>query len=201
MGSSGHGHGMFVTPEMADKAPIQVKRVVTDFTPFIGTGLGLYEAYTGEDIITGAKLPWWERGLNVIPVLGPIRKSAKAINAIDDLKDIAKTADKAKDGVDAVKINKTHGNKLDDKPAEGYTLRDKKTGEVKKYGETTRGEDKFGTGNQKRYTKKELKEKGVYYQKETSGTKKEMHRWQHEMIKKYKSNNKGDRPSLNKSDY
>jgi RHS repeat-associated protein len=97
MGSSGHGHGMIVTPEMANKAPIQVKRIVTDFTPFIGSGLGLYEAYTGEDILTGTKLAWWERALNAIPLVGPIRKSAKSINAIDDLKDVAKAVSKAKE--------------------------------------------------------------------------------------------------------
>ena len=95
----------------------------------------------------------------------------------------------------------SHGNKLDDKPAEGYTLRDKKTKEVKKYGETTRGEDKFGEGKQKRYSKKELEEKGVDYKKETNGTKKEMHKWQNEKIKNHKENNKGKRPDLNKSDY
>ncbi|MBT9484959.1 MAG: hypothetical protein IV095_10625 [Sediminibacterium sp.] len=102
---------------------------------------------------------------------------------------------------DDAKTNKTHGNKLDDKPAEGYTLRDKKSGEVKKYGETTRGEDKYGKGGQKRYTKKELKERDVYYQKESSGTKKEMHKWQNEKIKEHKTNNNGKRPRLNKSDY
>ena len=96
---------------------------------------------------------------------------------------------------------KSHGNKLDDKPAEGYTLRDKKTNDVKKYGETTRGEDKFGDGKQKRYGKKELEEKGVNYKKEESGTKKDMHKWQNEKIKDHKNTNDGKRPDLNKSDY
>ena len=96
---------------------------------------------------------------------------------------------------------KTHGNKLDDKPAEGYSLRDKKTGGVKKFGETTRGEDAFGAGKQKRYSKGYLKGKDLYYQKEISGTKKGMHKWQHDKIIDHKNNNKGDRPDLNKSDY
>jgi len=96
---------------------------------------------------------------------------------------------------------KSHGNKLDDKPAERYSLRDRNTGEVKKHGETTRGEDKYGAGNQKRYSKKELREKNLDYVKENSGTKKEMHKEQHEKILEHKRNNNGKRPELNKSDY
>lgn len=95
----------------------------------------------------------------------------------------------------------THGNKLDDKPAERYSLRDRTTGEVKKHGETTRGEGKYGAGNQKRYSKKELKEKNLDYNKENSGTKKDMHKEQHEKILEHKKNNNGQRPELNKSDY
>jgi hypothetical protein len=106
---------------------------------------------------------------------------------------------KMRAGVDVPK--KTHGNKLDDKPAEGYTLEDRDDGTVKKYGETTRGEDAFGEGEQKRYSKKELKEKNVDYVKQESGTKKEMHRWQHEKIVEHKEKNGGKRPDLNKSDY
>jgi hypothetical protein len=112
-----------------------------------------------------------------------------------------KALDKVDEALDGVKKNKTHGNKLDDKPAEGYSLRDRNTKETKKYGETTRGEDKYGTGNQKRYTKKYLKENNVDYVRETSGTKKNMHIWQHEKIKDHKSHNEGERPRLNKSDY
>ena len=99
-----------------------------------------------------------------------------------------------------VKAN-THGNTLDDKPAERYTLKDRQTGEVKKHGETSRGEDKYGAGNQKRYSKKYLKENDVDYVKENSGTKKDMHKEQHEKILEHKKNNNGKRPDLNKSDY
>lgn len=98
-------------------------------------------------------------------------------------------------------LKRSHGNKLDDKPAEGYTLRDRKTGEIKKYGETTRGEDTFGSGKQKRYSKKYLKENNVRYIKEVSGTKKDMHKWQHEKILDHKAQNGGQRPKMNKSDY
>jgi len=96
---------------------------------------------------------------------------------------------------------RTHGNKLDDKSAEGYTLRDLETGEVKKFGETTRGENKFGSGKQKRYSKKYLKKHNVEYKKEVSGTKKDMHKWQHEKILDHKAQNGGERPKMNKSDY
>ncbi|MDX2045473.1 MAG: polymorphic toxin-type HINT domain-containing protein, partial [Chitinophagaceae bacterium] len=96
--------------------------------------------------------------------------------------------------------SKTHGNKLDNKPAEGYSLKDRSTGEVQKFGETTRGERKFGSGNQKRYSKKYLKENNLDYVKETQGGKKTMHKWQNKKITDYKSNN-GKRPRLNKSDY
>jgi RHS repeat-associated protein len=98
-------------------------------------------------------------------------------------------------------IVQSHGNKLDDKPAERYSLRDKNTTEVKKHGETTRGEDKNGQGNQKRYSQKELDEKNVDYKKENSGTKKDMHQEQHKEILEHKKNNNGQRPDFNKNDY
>lgn len=94
-----------------------------------------------------------------------------------------------------------NGNTLGDQPAEQYSLRDRKTGQVKKYGETTRGEDANGAGNQKRYSKKELKSNDVDYVKEASGTKKDMHKLQTQKIREYKSDNNGQRPPLNKSDY
>ncbi|OZG70208.1 hypothetical protein BTA51_27470 [Hahella sp. CCB-MM4] len=72
---------------------------------------------------------------------------------------------------------------------------------ISKYGETTRGEDRFGDNKQKRYSKKFLKENNVDYVKQESGTKKEMHKWQHEKILEYKAENGGKRPRLNKSDY
>jgi hypothetical protein len=100
----------------------------------------------------------------------------------------------------ANETEKTHGNKLDDKPAEGYSLQDRDTGAVQKYGETTRGEDKFGEGNQKRYSKDYLKKNNVDYVKEASGTKKDMHQWQHDKIVEHKEQT-GSRPPLNKSDY
>ncbi|UOY93295.1 hypothetical protein MUG87_03980 [Ectobacillus sp. JY-23] len=77
-------------------------------------------------------------------------------------------------------------------PARGYTLRDIKTHKIQKYGETTRG--------RARYSKKFYKQENVYMQFEVSGTKKEMHQWQHKKIVAYKKRY-GQRPRLNKSDY
>jgi hypothetical protein len=87
-----------------------------------------------------------------------------------------------------------HGNDhATTKQAQGYTLRDKDTGEVLKYGETTQGTS--------RYSKEYLKEHNAEMVFETKGTKAEMHKWQHEKIVEYKSQNNGARPPLNKSDY
>ena len=87
-----------------------------------------------------------------------------------------------------------HGNSLNTtKPAKGYALKDNDTDGILKYGETTRGEN--------RYTKKYLKENNAYMDFQANGTKREMHDWQHEKILEYKENNNGQRPSLNKSDW
>ncbi|MBD2768464.1 hypothetical protein IC235_11240 [Hymenobacter sp. BT664] len=94
-----------------------------------------------------------------------------------------------------------HNNKLGDQPAEGYTLRDRDTKGVNKFGETTNGESKNGAGNQKRYSNSYLEKTNSFYQKEVDGTKTGMHKWQTEQIRKYKADNNGQRPPLNKSDY
>ena len=86
--------------------------------------------------------------------------------------------------------NKVHANSLDTGlPAEGYTLRNKDTGEILKYGETTRGKQ--------RYTQKYLDNNAVYVS-EIRGTKREMHYWQHEKIIDYMYV-ADQRPPLNKS--
>jgi hypothetical protein len=91
-------------------------------------------------------------------------------------------------------VSSSHGNSLStDKPARGYTLRDRKTGKILKYGETTRGN--------KRYSQKYLDEHNAVMQFEAKGTKAEMHQWQHDKIKEYKRTHDGERPDLNKSDW
>ena len=88
---------------------------------------------------------------------------------------------------------KVHGNSLDsDAPAIGYTLRDINTEEVMKYGELRR---------KKRYSTAYLKSETVTMDFEETGTKREMHRWQHEKILDHKVRHDGRRPRLNKSTY
>ena len=90
----------------------------------------------------------------------------------------------------------THGNSLDCcKKAYGYKLVDRDTGDLLKYGETTEATPR------NRYTQ-------AYYDKEnarmvvvTTGTKREMHTWQHLKILAYKASHGGARPPLNLSDY
>jgi hypothetical protein len=78
-------------------------------------------------------------------------------------------------------------------PAQGYSLRSKTTGQVLKYGETTLGNA--------RYSKAYLKRLNANIQFEASGSKAEIHEWQHEQILNYKSQNGGQRPPENKNDY
>ena len=94
-----------------------------------------------------------------------------------------------------------HGNRKGLQRAEGYTLRDRTTGRIRKFGETTRGDRKFGSGKQRRYSKKFLDDNNLDYVKEKQGSKKAMHKWQNEKIVEHKNNNGGNRPDLNKSDY
>ena len=91
-----------------------------------------------------------------------------------------------------------HGNTLGNQPAELYCLNCIETGEPKKYGKTTHGEDRYGAGNQKRYSTDEIEEMGVEYEKIDSGTKSDMHSQQTEMIKQYEKEN-GKKPELNKT--
>jgi hypothetical protein len=87
-----------------------------------------------------------------------------------------------------------HGNNLrTTKPAQGYTLRNRDTGAVLKYGETTLGKG--------RYSAKYLREHNAEMVFEKWGTKAEMHQWQHEQILEYKRTHGGQRPPLNKNDY
>jgi RHS repeat-associated protein len=182
----------------------------TDFIPFVGSikqiGMGLYhgdlkEAALGVVFLTVDVFTAGEGG-EALKVGEVLVEDELKIGAEDEVKEITERELEetiAKDtGEDGTLAEKTHGNTLDDKPAEGYELRDKNTGEVKKYGETTRGEDKFGSGKQKRYTKKYLKENDLVYKKAKSGTKREMHQWQTKLIKGHESMT-GSRPVLNKT--
>ena len=87
-----------------------------------------------------------------------------------------------------------HGNVKDSGlPAEGYTLRSRRTGEVLKYGETTRGPQ--------RYSQKYLESVDTEILFEATGTKAQMYEWQHQRILEYEAAHGGQRPPLNKSDF
>lgn len=130
----------------------------------------------------------------------PQIKGAKFTGAISDGFKQTPLSQGIQRGMTETAKTKSHGNKLNNTPAEGYTLRNK-SGDIQKFGETTRGEAKFGVGQQKRYSRKFLKDHDLEYIVETSGNKIDMHRWQHLNILNYKMENGGQRPPLNKSDY
>jgi hypothetical protein len=79
--------------------------VMLDFIPGVGTAKGIAEAISGEDLITGQELEWWERVLGVLPLLGglvaAIAAVSKMANAADAASDIARGADRAADTADA----------------------------------------------------------------------------------------------------
>jgi RHS repeat-associated protein len=104
--------------------------------------------------------------------------------------DIANERARTNGGIAADVHSNDHKTK---KQAQGYSLRDKDTGEVLKYGETTRGTA--------RYTKVYLDENNARMQFEAKGTKAQMHKWQHDKILEYKKQHDGARPPLNKNDY
>lgn len=89
----------------------------------------------------------------------------------------------------------THGNShATTKPAYGYILRDADTHEVIKFGETT------AKRPSRRYSQAYYKRNNAYMQVVKTGTKKQMHQWQHQRIVQYKDRH-GIRPHLNKCNY
>jgi transposase len=79
-------------------------------------------------------------------------------------------------------------------PAIGYTLRDVDTGEIVKYGETTQKPTE-------RYSRAALRSMNAELVVEVSGTKREMHSWQHRKILEYKAAHGGIPPTYNFNDY
>lgn len=93
-----------------------------------------------------------------------------------------------------------HGNTLGSQPAESYCLTCRTTGEVVKYGETTHGENRYGVGNQKRYTRTKMSDMHADYKPLNTGAKIDMHREQTENIRRHQQEF-GERPRYNKTDY
>ena len=91
-------------------------------------------------------------------------------------------------------IKPDHGNSLNTtKPATGYQLIDNNTGQLMKYGETTRGTKRYSNIFYERY--------GVSMETMAYGSKVEMHYWQNIKILEYKAINNGNRPPWNLSDW
>ncbi len=124
----------------------------------------------------------------------PEDRGAAVVQGAQAIATVAAAVAGAGGGVKKWASGAKHGNSLiSTKPAKGYSLRDRTTGEVLKYGDTINGT--------KRYTQTYLDKHHARIQFEAKGTKREMHQWQHEKILEYKANNGGTRPPLNKSDY
>lgn len=88
-------------------------------------------------------------------------------------------------------INPFHGNDLRNTAiTTGYTLRDKISGAIQKIGETMYPAT--------RYSERWLKNNGLVFQEETTGTKFDMHIWEHEKLGSYLFDNLA-LPALNKS--
>ena len=123
-----------------------------------------------------------------VPLISGLGEAADAANAARKISNTATDAKKAAKTV--------HGNSLDYPGVNyGYILSDKTTGEVVKFGETI--------NPTKRYTKKFLNgenptNKPLDMTIVTSGTKQDIHHWQHEQIVDFYEAI-GKLPALNKS--
>ena len=181
---------MFVDPD--GHSPIDVAFLVFDIgklgmAMYTGVGVGSALIDVGASIV-GVGSP--------IPFAGQAIKAARAAERGVEIARVAeKAADAGRNAEHAVEgvVKKVHGNShATTKPAEGYVLLDRCTGECIKYGETTMGT--------KRYSAKYLEDANARMRFEAQGTKKEMHQWQHEKILEHKEMFEV-RPRLNFSDY
>jgi len=90
-----------------------------------------------------------------------------------------------------VREAKIHGNSLDcPSLTQGYTLRDKTTGEILKYGQTIHGLRRFSQAYRDRNNAE------MFF--ETKGSKREIRAWETEQIKSYMAQHGGKLPPLNR---
>jgi len=140
--------------------------------------------YLAGDILLGA-LPFVPAGI------GPAAKGGKVFlqYARYNVKSFIRASNTSADAARGLRNVVYHGNDLRTlKPAKGYVLENRSTGEILKYGETTRG--------YKRYSEIYLKSINAEMRFMAKGTKREMHFWQHEKILEYKAKY-GKFPPLN----
>jgi RHS repeat-associated protein len=89
-----------------------------------------------------------------------------------------------------------HGNSLESKlPAVGYVLVDRDNGAIVKYGETTQ------IPATARYSDAEYEAMNARMRIVKTGSKREMHCWQHQQILAYRNARNGQRPRYNFNDY
>lgn len=147
----------------------------------------------------------WDVAATLIPYApgAYVGNGIKAVNGLNKAVDFAQTADKAGDAVkvvrqsdniaDGVNVVKkaVHGNSLKStKLTYGYVLKDEATKEILKFGETSKGASRY---TNKFYTSTNSRMFII-----TSGTKCEMHYWQHNQIISF-LDTYGTKPPLNKS--
>lgn len=135
--------------------------------------------------------------MDLVPIvtgLGEMIRGAKTVGRVTDTVQIAKAAECSTNAIGVVKnAKRIHGNSLKTtKETVGYALRKTDTGEIMKFGETTRGV--------KRYTNKFYIENGVYMDIMARGSKYDMHLWQHDQIIEY-TQKRGTRPPWNKTNW
>ncbi len=89
------------TQEQRDATDRKVSMLV-GFIPFVGTGKGIADAITGRDVMTGEKLSGIDRGLNLLPMLRPVKaimKGSDAVNSAERLHDASRPGGNVVDGV------------------------------------------------------------------------------------------------------
>jgi hypothetical protein len=124
----------------------QVGSAALDFIPIVGNLKSGLEAIVGKDLVTGQKLSVTERLIAGVGIFtGGLGKSAlKGASAGLGF------AFKASKGTG----KKIHGNSLDTpKPTDLYVVRERRTGEIIRFGETTQGYKKRGQQHARRFSK------------------------------------------------
>ncbi len=163
--------------------------VVGDFANLGSAGISLAQGHYAEAAVSA---------LAAIPVVGVVGEIGKGAELVKDAK-LLVSAEKevgaaVRAGEEGGEIAKAvHGNSLTtDKLTTQYRLEDRNTGDVLKYGETTK------PGGKGRYSQPQLDSMNADLVPEATGSKADMKKLQTEKIKGYEQEN-GQKPPLNKT--